>query len=87
MPDIVVRPESNIDNHLLKGMFSHFENIEKNIHFHLEFIVDQVIITHEQTDDFFYYLMTNLKCQIRIHKMVAKVASKHYPNIMNMWPK
>ena len=27
MPDIVVRPESNIDNHRFKGMFSHFEDM------------------------------------------------------------
>ena len=40
MPDIVVRPESNVDNHPFKGMVSYFEyNMEKNRHFDLEFIV------------------------------------------------
>ena len=54
MPDIVVRSERNIDNHLLKGIFSHVDG--KNFHFDLEFIVDEVLITHEhyQTNIPFY---------------------------------
>ena len=56
MPGIVVRPESNIDNHLFKGMFSHVKEMEKNIHFDLEFIVDEVLITHKhnQTNSAFH---------------------------------
>ena len=55
MPGIVVGSESNIDNHLFKGMFSNVEDMKKNITFDLESIVDEVLITHKHDQTFYLF--------------------------------
>ena len=41
------------------GIFSHFEHMEKNIHFDLELVDDKVLITHkhDQINSSFYLLI------------------------------